>query len=88
MNNYPQHEKAVLVHDKSLLLSEFLDWLEGEKIQLAHWGDEDGLRLLDLIYESKEAVIARFLGIDLKAFHAEKDSMLKEYRRLAREHQP
>lgn len=75
---YPQHEKAIAAESQLLLLSEFYDWLRSEHIVLARLDTDD-----DCWYpcsETPEMLFARFLGIDIDAFYAEKKAALAEIR--------
>jgi hypothetical protein len=73
-------------------INNFLDWCEGQGISLASWmGDElrQGAVLDGKIVTSREAIIAKYLGIDLLELERARQELLQEaqtplYRRLVR----
>lgn len=80
---YPEHDKLRAVNDRSQVVGEFLDWLDGEGIRLAR-ATETGLYDWILVRESPRELIAKFFEIDLNQIEREKRMMLAEQRLLNR----
>lgn len=81
----PLLQKLRIERDKTLVLGQFLDWLEDEEIHLAAY-DERG-HSLDTIVYSKERIIGRFLGIDPTELDKEREALL-EYQRWLNDTDP
>jgi hypothetical protein len=93
---YPECEKMKAVHEKSQAVGEFLEWLlDGKGFNLTQIHrhtddcyDNDGEKTCDMIdgqyYPAQyhiENLLAEYYDIDLKKVDAEKDQMLKEFRK-------
>ena len=76
---YPESAKFDLVRDKAQVVSEFLEWLQGEDISLAHYPNQDSHHL-EFIRESYTKLLARFFEIDEDARQREMEQMLDEMR--------
>lgn len=72
---YPQHEKLQMVRQHSQTCGEFLEWLRGEGIVLAHYPNPESGQLWEY-RESTDNLLARFFGIDLVALESEKRVIL------------
>jgi hypothetical protein len=81
----PLLEQLRIDRNKSLLLSEFLDWIEEEGLQLSAYS-ERGYNL-EVVAYSKERLIGRFLGIDPVALDKEREALL-EYQRWLNDTDP
>ena len=82
MGSYPECERVAAAKDKSLVLTDFVDWLGEKGIVLAGWRkfgifEEDQL---SPIRQSYEELFADFFNIDLKKVEAEKVAMLAALR--------
>lgn len=60
--------------DHSQIIGEFIDWIEGQGIYLAKWGEND---VLYPYHESIEKLLARFFNIDLEKVDEEKMRLLR-----------
>jgi hypothetical protein len=74
--SYPEHEKETLLAPAALVISEFLDWLGGQGIELAKWDGE----YLPPLNEPNPRIINRFLQIDEKRLEQERKEMLAAQR--------
>jgi len=85
----PECDKIRVVHEKSQIIGEFLDWLSSQNIVLAkdsvlmdkcsECGDEYPVGYLPH-RESIEQVLARFFGIDLEKAETERRKILEDLR--------
>ena len=66
--NTPELDKMLVVKDKSLILSGFLDWLQEQHYVLAQY---DGDELIP-VFKDPERLLADFFGIDLKKAEKER----------------
>jgi len=87
MSSYPEHEKLSAIQDKSQIVGEFLDWLQGEKGYSVCSFQEQGYSVEGSLVEeglfkptckSIESLLAEFFKIDLKLIEKEKIRMLQE----------
>lgn len=83
MSNYPLHEELKRRSAERTAIQNFLDWLDECEFEICQ--QVQSSRSSFIRYESvratKEAIIARFMEIDLKEFHKEKDRMVEEMRK-------
>lgn len=91
---YPEHEKVEAVKRQSQAIHEFIRWLSAEKkVHLAEWvplhegSDGSQSRAANLHYtrQTLDNLVAEFFEVDLKKFQAEKDQMVEEVMRIAKE---
>lgn len=71
-------EKLTAVKDKSLLLSEFVDWLEEKNMRICNMVDCD-IAPYEAITERYEQLFAKFFNIDLDRLEEERRRMLKAF---------
>mgnify|MGYP001566530051 CR=1 FL=1 len=76
---YPECKKMRSVKEQSQTIGEFLDYLSGESIVLAHY--ERSSDKLVPIYQSIENLLADYFDIDLDKVEEEKRQMLDEMRK-------
>jgi hypothetical protein len=81
----PLLNKLRAERDKSVLLSQFLDWLEEEGLQLAAYAPRG--YALEVVAYSKERLIGRFLEIDPIELDKEREALL-EYQRWINDTDP
>ena len=76
---YPECERWAAVHDQARVIGEFLEWLNADGILLSRICSMPGRPEFErlLITESRDTVIARYLGIDLGTLEAERRAMLE-----------
>ena len=74
--NTPELDKMLVVKDKSLILSGFLDWLQEQHYVLAQY---DGDELIP-VFKDPEHLLADFFGIDLKKAEKERVALLESLR--------
>lgn len=83
---FSEHERLGEVSDKSQAIGEFLEWLNGQGIEMAHYPDRVPYGgLVDTLYstnESTQAVLSRYFSIDLELISAEKEAMIEGLRRM------
>jgi len=79
---YPELEKMRAVREKSMLLSEFVDWLEQNDMRICVRTKSNGVYASP--YESVpmryEELFAKFFDIDLKKVDQERELVLEELR--------
>jgi hypothetical protein len=78
VNEYPQHEKLKSLARERDGAQLMLEALNEQGYVIAKWSDDDDDDRLYPVYESPDALIGKALGIDWKAFSAEKDAMYQE----------
>lgn len=80
----PEHERLEAAkhegRDATQLVGEFLSWLDEEGIRLARYHEGEG-ELLE-IHERKQALLAKFFGINENALESEKQALLDYQRKL------
>lgn len=76
-------EKFIAAKPKAEVLSEFLDWLDGEGIALAESVPKYAYHSATHapISESRESLLCRFFGIDRDELERERRAILEEMRR-------
>ena len=79
MSEYPEHEKLSKVKDKSQVIGEFLEWLQGPKCYTIAFYPENSNSLFT-VRTNTEKLIAEFFEVDLKKLEEEKIAMLNELR--------
>ncbi len=82
MPDYPEHEKLEAVAEKSQLIGEFLEWLEGH-YTLAESRQPKG-RLNQELWPARvstEELLAKYFEIDTKKLEEEKRAILEAHRR-------
>lgn len=79
MSKHPEHDKLQKVSDQTQVIGEFLEWAEGEGIQLMCVGDGRPYGV------SLEPLLAKWAGIDLDKLEVEKRAMLEEVRMANRD---
>lgn len=89
---YPEHEKLDKIHEKSNSIGDFLEWLSSVKqIRFAKWitepvenpfGKETSIDVFIQQNMEIEKWLAEYFNIDLKKLEEEKQTMLKELRKL------
>ena len=86
MNEYPQCDKLLAVKDKSQVIGEFLEWLQGEKnLVIAEWDYGDSNTDEDPLVRHRfniQELLAEFFEIDLVKVEEERRAILDEQRRL------
>lgn len=73
---YPNLARLDDVHAEKLVVADFLEWLDGERIGLASVIRGDGHDRWAPITEGHESLAARYLGLDLNAIERERRAML------------
>lgn len=77
MSQWPEHEKQAQIIDEAHSIGQFLDWAEGQGLQLCRFNDR---------FEEFQPVghfvdvIAEYFEIDLSKIEAEKRAMLDKLR--------
>ena len=79
MPDYPEHDKLHAIKDKSQLIGEFLEWLQGKYTIAEYEGD-----LLWPVHVSIETLLADYFNIDLNALEREKEDILEAHRQGVR----
>jgi len=74
-SKYPECERLSEAAPRSQLIGEFLEWLDEQGIVLAAYGKNRTWP--DPILDSRESILARFFGIDLKKVEKERMDILK-----------
>lgn len=79
---YPECEKIAAVQDKSMLLTEFVDWLGQNGYEICRMELTDGVPDEQWFpkRETHEQTFAKFFGVDLKKAEAERVAMLDKIR--------
>ena len=86
----PQLDKMLAVRDRSQVIGEFLEWLEGQRYTIGkvhhgrNWAGEivPG-HFVTIEVSSIERLLADFFGIDLDAVEGEKQAVLAALREAA-----
>lgn len=77
---YPEHEKLVLVSDKSQAIGEFLDWINSRKgYVIGKYIENDYLMP---VYEGTSQILAEYFDIDLDKIEQEKLAMIESCQKL------
>ena len=87
MSNNPECDKLHAVKDKSLLLTEFVDWLESQQMRICKMVDSD-YAPYEAITESYEKLFAKFFDIDLDKLEKERVRMLEALRNANEQNNP
>lgn len=80
MSDYPEHDKLSLVADQTQAIGEFMEWLEGRGVFLAHY--VDGRNFPHEYNVGIRTLLAEWAGIDQDRLEAEKRQMLDSLRNL------
>lgn len=78
MSDYPEHAKLSEVADQTQAIGEFMEWLEGKGVFLAHY--IDGMNFPRQYNTGVRDLLAEWAGIDQNKLEAEKRQMLANLR--------
>ena len=81
----PELDKMLAAKEKSLVVSEFLDWLDVQCYKICCCDDDDNSNELYYIDETKEQLLANFFGIDLDKCEKEKQQILANLQKQNKE---
>lgn len=82
--DFPEHKKLRAIKDRSQVIGEFLEWLQGEKgFALATWCSHG--EFLDPARFNVNQLLAEFFEIDQEKLEAEKLAMLDQMRTANKE---
>jgi len=80
----PECNKMAAVQKQSMIIGEFLEWLQGERglaiCEMVEGPNEWGT--YELIFENTETLLAEFFGIDLRKVEQEKQATLEWMRTM------
>lgn len=83
MTYYPEHDKLLVIKDKSQAIGEFMEWCADEGLHLAEWWESHSYTgCMQITLRGTTGLVAEFYDIDLNVLEAEKRAMLNEQRRL------
>ncbi len=77
---HPEHDKLMLVKDRSQAVGEFMEWLAEQGLFICERGRFDDLHLTG---RNREQLLADFFEIDLNVIEAEKRAMLEQLRQAS-----
>lgn len=74
---FPEHDKMAALTGENQIVGDFIEWLGANGYTIAR---NDAYGDLEWCGKGRDDLIASHFGVDRKAFDAEKDRMLEEFR--------